>query len=67
MKKYIFTDYREMLELKELDAVSICTPNHVHANAAICALNSGKHVLCEKPMAIDAIYESAKTGREVVI
>ncbi|MGY4383077.1 UDP-N-acetyl-2-amino-2-deoxyglucuronate dehydrogenase [Pedobacter sp. UYP24] len=37
----------------EFDVVSICSPNGVHAEHSIAALNAGKHVLCEKPMAID--------------
>ena len=48
-----FTDYREMLALKELDAVSVCTWNSAHAECAIAALRAGKHVLCEKPMALN--------------
>lgn len=36
-----------------LDVVSVCSPNGVHAKHSIAALNAGKHVLCEKPMAID--------------
>lgn len=51
---YVFTDFNEMLKLGELDAVSVCTWNSVHAPATIAALKAGKHVLCEKPMAIDA-------------
>lgn len=51
----IFTDYHEMLELPDLDGVSICTINKEHAKAAIAALKAGKHVLCEKPMALNAI------------
>ena len=46
-----FTDKDEMLKLKELDAVSVCTWNSQHAPCVIAALNAGKHVLCEKPMA----------------
>jgi UDP-N-acetylglucosamine 3-dehydrogenase len=46
-----FTDYRELLALSEIDAVSICTPNYLHAPISIEALKAGKHVLCEKPMA----------------
>lgn len=49
-----FTDVHAMLELEELDAVSICTWNSAHAACTIAALNAGKHVLCEKPMAISA-------------
>lgn len=46
-----FTDYNEMLKLNEIDAVSVCTWNSAHAPCTIAALNAGKHVLCEKPMA----------------
>lgn len=46
-----FTDKDEMLALPELDAVSVCTWNSQHAPCTIAALNAGKHVLCEKPMA----------------
>ncbi len=49
---YWFTDYRKMLEeMDELDAVSVCTPNNFHAGPTIAALEAGKHVICEKPMA----------------
>ena len=54
----VFTDYREMLK-QPLDAVSICVPNCVHAEATIAALESGAHVLCEKPMALDALEGEA--------
>ena len=47
-----YTDEETMLrELPELDAVSVCTWNSAHAPCTIAALNAGKHVLCEKPMA----------------
>lgn len=45
------TDYRELLNDPEVDAVSICTPNNVHASIAIECMKAGKHVLCEKPAA----------------
>ena len=48
---YRYTDYRELLERDDLDAVSVCTPNQFHAPVAIAALQQGKHVLCEKPLA----------------
>ncbi len=51
---HIYDDYNEMLQLKELDAVSVCTCNSSHAPATITALKAGKHVLCEKPMAMNA-------------
>lgn len=45
-----FFDYRELLELKDLDAVVISTPDHHHAPATMRALNRGLHVYCEKPL-----------------
>jgi len=45
-------DYHDILRDPQIDAVSICTPNHTHAPFTIEALHHGKHVLCEKPMAI---------------
>lgn len=50
----LFTSAEEMCALPELDAVSVCTWNSAHAPCAIAALEAGKHVLCEKPMATDA-------------
>lgn len=50
--KYYFTDFNEMVALDEIDAVSVCTWNNAHAEAAIAAAKAGKHVLCEKPMSM---------------
>lgn len=49
-----YADYHELLALKELDAVSVCTWNSAHEPITVAALNAGKHVLCEKPMALNA-------------
>jgi predicted dehydrogenase len=54
-----FTDMRKMLDSKEVDAVSIATPNHWHALATIWACRAGKDVYCEKP-ASHNIYEAWK-------
>ncbi|MGJ9385902.1 Gfo/Idh/MocA family protein [Salipaludibacillus sp. CF4.18] len=46
-----YTDYKEVIKLANIDAISVCLPNYLHAPVSIDALKSGKHVLCEKPMA----------------
>ncbi len=53
-----FVDYHDLLDLSEVDAVSVCTPPFTHATITCDAAKAGKHVLCEKPMAINA--EEAK-------
>ena len=50
-KAKLFSDYRKMLEeVKEIDAVTISTPDHVHAPAAVFAMNRKKHVYVQKPI-----------------
>jgi len=49
----VYTDYREMFEHEELDAIDICTPNVFHSEVAVAALDKGLHVFCEKPDAIN--------------
>ena len=70
----LYTDLDRMLaELPELDAVSVCTWNNGHAECTIKALNAGKHVLCEKPMAMNAkeaqamIDASKKNGKKLMV
>jgi predicted dehydrogenase len=49
-----FADAEAMVTSPDVDVVHICTPNHLHAGLAEAALAAGKHVVCEKPLAIDA-------------
>lgn len=51
-KVYSYDDYDEMLSTDVVDAVYICLPNHLHSSFAMRALESGIHVLCEKPLAL---------------
>ncbi len=50
-----YTDLNEMLSDKEIDAVYIASPNSLHAEQAIKAMNAGKHVICEKPVTSNAV------------
>ena len=47
-----FADWHDLVSDKEVDAVYIATPVHLHAEQAVAAAEAGKHVLCEKPMAL---------------
>lgn len=47
----VYTDYKELLKDESIVSVHVCTPNKSHSFITIDALNAGKHVLCEKPMA----------------
>jgi predicted dehydrogenase len=66
-----YTDFREMAERDDIDVVSICTPDHLHADPAVEMMDSGKHVLVEKPLAtsfedIERIVQtSRRTGSKV--
>lgn len=59
---HVLTDYRDLLDDPEVDVVSVCTPNYLHARMSIDCLNAGKHVLCEKPAAMNA--EEVKAMKE---
>ncbi|GLI31435.1 MULTISPECIES: Gfo/Idh/MocA family protein [Brachybacterium] len=63
------TDWREAITRDDVDIVDICTPGFLHAEIAITALEAGKHVLCEKPLANDPaeaerMVEAARAARE---
>lgn len=47
----LFSDYRDLLALSDLDVVVVASPNHTHREITLAALAAGKNVLCEKPMA----------------
>lgn len=61
-----FTDYRRLLEQKDVQAVYIATPCDLHVEMAIAALEAGKHVYCEKPVGITAasIARLVRVARE---
>jgi predicted dehydrogenase len=50
-----YGDYRALLNDKEIDVVHICSPNHLHYNMIKDSLAAGKHVICEKPFAMDSM------------
>jgi UDP-N-acetylglucosamine 3-dehydrogenase len=59
-----YADHRQLLSEEEIDLVSICTPDRLHARQALDALQAGVHVLCEKPIAT-TIEEAAALVRAV--
>ncbi len=65
-KAKFFQDYRKLIDLKELDAIVISTPDHVHAVQAIAAMQSGRPVYCEKPLAhsVLEVRKMVKTANE---
>lgn len=70
-KKHVFTSYNKMLEMDEIDTVSVCTYNQGHRRPTIAALNAGKHVFCEKPMAAKladatAMVRTAKASGKIL-
>lgn len=67
----VYTDYRKLLADKDIDAVSVATPNAHHLEPAVDALKAGKHVLCEKPLAMNGaearkICQAAKESGKIL-
>jgi predicted dehydrogenase len=56
------TDWRRVIERDDVDLVDVCTPGDTHAEIAIAALEAGKHVLCEKPLANSVAEAEAMTA-----
>lgn len=69
----LYADWRAMLKQEKPDAVSVCTPNGLHAEPTIAALQAGCHVLVEKPLAMSAqegqamVDAAHKAGKQLVI
>lgn len=64
----VFTDYRELLTKADIDAVVVATPDDLHFLMTMAALTAGLHVLCEKPLALNAdhakqMYEKAQAAQ----
>ena len=70
---HVFSDYHDLLKIDEIDSVDVCLPNFLHAPVTIDALEAGKHVYCEKPMAktgseAQAMYDAAqRTGKKLSV
>lgn len=71
--EHAYKDYRDMLKREDIDVVVVSTHDQVHAEQTIAALEAGKHVMCEKPMALtmeeckDMIKASERTGKKLMI
>lgn len=70
---FITEDYKELLKRDDIDAIAVTSPDYLHEEHAIAALEAGKHVYCEKPLAItvegcDRIIEaSKKSGKHLMV
>ena len=69
----VYEDYKELLKDESIEVVHVCTPNRSHSFITVDALEAGKHVMCEKPMAINSeeakkMLDAAKrTGKKLTI
>jgi len=70
---HVYTDFRELLKRDDIQAVDVCLHNNLHMPVTVAALQAGKHVYCEKPMAgsyrdAETMYHTAQqTGRKLAI
>ncbi|MGQ9592167.1 MAG: Gfo/Idh/MocA family protein [Planctomycetota bacterium] len=58
----LYHDFRKMMERRDIDAVVVSAPDHVHAPASVLAMKTGKHVYCEKPLS-HSVYEARVMAR----
>ncbi len=69
----LYQDIPAILKDKDVDAVSVCLPNFMHAEVAVAALKHGKHVLCEKPLATSVkdaqkiVAAAEKSGKKCMV
>ncbi len=69
----VYEDYKELLADPTIDVVHVCTPNRAHSFITVDALEAGKHVMCEKPMAINSVEAkkmldaAQRTGKKLTI
>ncbi len=61
----VYSDYRDLIHDPEVEVVQICTPNHLHYEQVMTALQAGKHVVCDKPLGVNTrqTYEMWSTAR----
>lgn len=69
----VFDRDQDLFESEDIDAIVICSPNHLHETQVVAALEAGKHVLVERPLALDArgaeaaVKAAEKAGRTLVV
>jgi len=69
----VFKDYHELLAIEGIDSVDVCLPNFLHRPVSIDALEAGKHVYCEKPMALNygeakaMVDAAAEAGKRIAV
>ena len=72
-RPFVCTDYRDLLDRDDIDAIAVTSPDYCHEEHAIAALQAGKHVFCEKPLAItiegcDGILKAWKeSGKHLMV